>query len=296
MVFMPPALSNARRWLSLRSLARIALGLIVVYALGIVLLIVLEDRILYAPTFSEDFDAASLTGCAVQEVSFHTADGTPIHGRWFACEKATSAALIFHGRAGNLTLDFGPDDLAGWHKEVGVSAFVFSYPGYGKSGGIPSEAGCYAAAEAAYAWLTEVQKVPPSQVLLYGRSLGSAIAIDIASRHPHRALILVTPFTSVPDVAESRFPLLPAQMLMHNRFPSRAKIALCTRPVMVLHGTDDLLVPFAQGKELFDLANEPKRFIPVVGGSHEDCITAAFFSTIRNFLAEMEPVRRAASP
>jgi fermentation-respiration switch protein FrsA (DUF1100 family) len=138
--------------------------------------------------------------------------------------------------------------------------------------------------------------VAPQQVLLYGRSLGSAVAIDLASRHPHRALILVTPFTSVPDVAESRFPFLPAQLLMRNRFPSLAKIRQCTRPVMVLHGTDDLLVPFAQGKEMFDAANEPKRFIPVLGAAHEDCITPAFFSTIRNFLAEVEPVRRAATP
>ena len=177
--------------------------------------------------------------------------------------------LICHGRQGNLGDDFGPDDLAGWHNEVGVSAFIFSYPGYGKSGGVPSEAGCYAAAEAAYAWLTETQCVPPREVLLYGRSLGSAVAIDVASRHPHRALLLVTPFTSVPDVAEARYPFLPAQLADAQSLCEPRKIGRCTQPLLVLHGTDDRLIPFAMGKELFDTANAPKRFVAIAGASRE---------------------------
>jgi uncharacterized protein len=285
---MPIDCARGRRWLSLKLLARIVAGLVAVYALGIALLMVLEDRILYDPTP----EVRSLTGCTVNNVELQTADGTSVHGLWFPREKAQGAVLIFHGRQGNLGDDFGPDDLAGWHNEVGVSAFIFSYPGYGKSGGVPSEAGCYAAAEAAYAWLTETQGVPPRQVLLYGRSLGSAVAIDLASRHPHRALLLVTPFTSLPDVAESRFPLLPAQLLMRNRFPSRSKIDRCTQPLLVLHGTDDRLIPFAMGKELFDAANEPKRFVAITGAHHENCITPEFFSTIRHFLAEVEPQER----
>jgi hypothetical protein len=273
----------------LKTVARVAAGLVAVYALGIVLLMVFEDRLLYDPTP----EVRALTGCTVKDVELQTADGTAIHGLWFPGETAQGAVLIFHGRQGNLGDDFGPDDLAGWHNEVGVSAFIFSYPGYGKSGGVPSEAGCYAAADAAYAWLTETQGVPPRQVLLYGRSLGSAVAIDLATRRPHRALLLVTPFTSVPDVAASRFPFLPAQLLMRNRFPSGAKIAHCTQPLLVMHGTEDRLVPFAMGKNLFEAANEPKRFVPIAGAHHENCITPEFFATIRRFLAEVELQARA---
>jgi fermentation-respiration switch protein FrsA (DUF1100 family) len=281
---MPIAFAQARRWLSLKSLACIVAAVVAVYTLAIVLLLVFEDRILYDPTP----EVRSMTGCTVKNIELRATDGTAIHGLWFPREQAQGAVLIFHGRQGNLGDDFGPDDLAGWHNEVGVSAFIFSYPGYGKSGGAPSEAGCYAAAEAAYAWLTETQNVPPGQVLLYGRSLGSAVAIDVASRHSHRALLLVTPFTSLPDVADSRFPLLPAQLLMRNRFPSRSKIDRCTQPLLIVHGTEDRLVPFAMGKELFEAANEPKRFVPVAGAHHENCITPEFYGTIRSFLDDVE--------
>jgi uncharacterized protein len=281
---MPIAFTQARRWLSLKSLACIVAALVGIYALAIVLLLVFEDRILYDPTP----EVRSLTGCTVKNIELRAADGTAIHGLWFPREHTQGAVLILHGRQGNLGDDFGPDDLAGWHNEVGVSAFIFSYPGYGKSGGAPSEAGCYAAAEAAYAWLTKTQHVPPAEVLLYGRSLGSAVAVDVASRHPHRALLLVTPFTSLPDVADSRFPLLPTQLLMRNRFPSRSKIADCTQPLLIVHGTEDRLVPFAMGKELFEAANEPKRFVPVAGAHHENVITPEFFATIRLFLEDVE--------
>src|SRR5439155_1700348 len=111
---------------------------------------------------------------------------------------ARGVVLVCHSRAGNLSHAVRPDDVRRWHDEVGLSVLVFDYPGYGHSGGRPSEAGCYAAAEAAYEWLTEAQGIPPGQLLLLGRSLGSAVAVELASRRPYRALVLISPLTSMP--------------------------------------------------------------------------------------------------
>jgi fermentation-respiration switch protein FrsA (DUF1100 family) len=163
---------------------------------------------------------------------------------------------------------------------------IFDYPGFGRSEGRASEAGCYASAEAAYKWLTEEAGLHAEDVVLFGHSLGTAVAIDLASRQPHRALILVSPFTSLPDVVDRLYRVLPAQTLMRNRFPSLAKIGRCTRPVLMVHGTADGQVPFELGQELFAAANEPKQLLALPGAHHGDCLTPAFFQTVHEFLGQ----------
>jgi fermentation-respiration switch protein FrsA (DUF1100 family) len=249
--------------------------------------VALEDRLLFHPAPAARRWADPPAGFEVEDVAFQTADGTPLHGRWFPHRGAHGAVLVCHSRAGNLSLELSAEALAGWQREVGVSVFVFDYPGYGRSGGRPSEAGCYAAADAAYDWLT--QRVAPRDVLIFGRSLGSAVAIDLACRRPHRALVLVSPFTSIPAVVQRLYPVLPARALMRNRFDSAAKVGRCPRPLLVVHGTNDRLVPFALGQRLFAAANEPKRFIPVAGARHDDSVLAGFFPELRRFLAETAP-------
>src|SRR5207248_5963463 len=132
-------------------------------------------------------------------------------------------------------------------QQLEMPVLIFDYPGYGRSEGSPSEAGCYAAAEAAYAWLVQTQQVPPGQIILYGGSLGGGVAVELARRQPHRALILVSTFTSIPDMAQQLYPWLPARWLVRNRFDSLAKIGQCTQPVFIAHGTADGLLPYTQG-------------------------------------------------
>src|SRR5262249_58324820 len=171
--------------------------------------------------------------------------------------------LYCHGNAGNLSHRAGA--VAALQKLLGVPILIFDYPGYGKSAGRPTEAGCCAAAEAAYDWLTGTQKVPPERLLLYGGSLGGGVAVDLASRRPYGALILMKTFTSMPDVGQSLYPWLPVRWLMRNRFNSLEKIGSCRQPVFIAHGTTDGLIPFAQGERLFAAANEPKRFFAMPG-------------------------------
>jgi hypothetical protein len=115
------------------------------------------------------------------------------------------------------------------------------------------------------------------------------VAVDLAARRPHRALVLVSPFTSLPAVVQRLYPVLPARRLMRNRFDSAAKVGRCSRPVLVVHGTHDHLVPFAEGELLFEAANAPKRFVPVAGARHGDSVLAGFFPEVRRFLADTAP-------
>src|SRR5262249_37238925 len=149
-----------------------------------------------------------------------------IHAWWIPQPGARGALLYCHGNAGNLS---HCARLALLLKQaLGESVLLIDYPGYGKSEGQPNEPGCHAAGDAAHEWLIQVQKIPPERVILFGTSLGAAVATDLASRRPHRALVLVRAFTSAPDMAQHLYPFLPARWLTRSRFDSLARIGGCS--------------------------------------------------------------------
>jgi fermentation-respiration switch protein FrsA (DUF1100 family) len=191
--------------------------------------------------------------------------------------------LYSHGNGGNLS--WWGEGMRVWRNELNSGVLVFDYPGYGRSGGKPSEAGCYAAGDTAYDWLVEVKKVRGADVLLVGESLGGAIATDLATRRPFRALVLLKAFTSFPDMAQKVFPWLPARWLVRNQFNNVKKIAAVQGPVFLAHGTADGLVPFSQGERLFKAAREPKEFLPLAGAHHNDPPGRDYFKALRDFLA-----------
>jgi fermentation-respiration switch protein FrsA (DUF1100 family) len=172
------------------------------------------------------------------------------------------------------------------HRHLGRSVLAYDYPGYGQSDGRPTEAGCYLAGEAAYRWLTDERKVPAGRVVLLGESLGGGVATELATRHDHEALVLVFTFTSFPAAAKCHYPWVPCGLLMANRFDNLAKIGRVRRPVFITHGTADEIVPYRQGEELFAAANEPKRFLPLDGVTHNVDLDERFYAELRRFLDE----------
>ena len=190
----------------------------------------------------------------VEDLELDLPDGTPIHGWWYPTEAwkpEDGATLYFHGNADNLSHRGGLADR--WQREMGQAVLMVDYPGFGRSGGSPSETGCFAAADAGYEWLTQ-KGVLGERIFLYGGSLGGAVAVDLASRREHRALILVDTFSSIPEMAHYLFPYFPVTRLVHNRFDSSSKIASCTRPLFQIHRTGDPVVPYEQGKRLYNAA------------------------------------------
>jgi fermentation-respiration switch protein FrsA (DUF1100 family) len=251
----------------------------------IVVLMALENWLVYHPIPARQ-EWQEPPNERVRDVELRSAEGTLIHAWWCPVEGAKGAILYCHGNAGNLS--HRHSSIAGLQQVLHESILIFDYPGYGKSGGKPSEAGCYAAADAAYDWLVEKQQVLPENILLYGGSLGGGVAVDLASRKPHRALILLKTFTSTPNVAQNMYPWLPVRWIMRNRFDNLGKIHLCKQPVFIGHGTTDRVVPFVQGEQLFAAANEPKAFFAMEGVDHNDPVTADFFVALRKFLKGVE--------
>jgi uncharacterized protein len=246
----------------------------------------LESRLVFHPTTATEAWLKP-SDPRTQDVTLASADGTRLHGWWLPPARPEAGAFLFtHGNGGNLS--FRGDMAAELARLTGAGVFLVEYPGYGRSEGTPTEAGCYAAGDAAYAWVTTEGKVPPGRVVLLGESLGSGVAVDLATRHDHRALVLMCPFTSLPAAARSHYPFLPTHTLMRSRFDSLSKIGRCPRPLLVAHGTDDRVVPYWQGEALFAAANEPKEFLRLEG-YHHNLAGDEFSRAVATFLEKHPP-------
>jgi pimeloyl-ACP methyl ester carboxylesterase len=259
----------------------------------------LERRVVFRPTHTTEPPAgadgirlaATPTERRAYPLDLPTADGTAVRAWWCPVPGSPGAVLYCHGNAGDLSDRVEP--VARVMAELDQSVLVFDYPGYGASGGRPSEAGCYAAADAGSDWLA-AHGFPPERVTVVGVSLGGGVAVDLAARRPARALVLVKTFTSVPDVAAHLLLGLPVRPLVRTRFDSLAKIGRCRQPTFVASGTEDRLIPYRHGERLAAAAGGPTRFHPLPGSDHDDSLSAEFFTALRDFLATAAPLPAAA--
>ena len=269
----------------LRRLWRGLWFLVICYLGIIIMLMLLENWLVFHPT-SASVHWLPAEPLKPQDVWLTTADGTRLHAWWCPGDGTDGAVLYCHGNAGNLSYRRGA--ILDWQRYFGESVLIVDYPGFGRSEGRPSEAGCYAAGEAAYDWLTAVKKVRPEKIILYGKSLGGGVAVDLACQRPHRALVLAKAFTSVPDLGQHLYPWLPARWLTRTQFNNVAKIGRCTRPVFITHGDCDELIPCSMGQQLYQAANHPKFFLPLPGVDHNEGLPPLVYARLKQFLAEAE--------
>lgn len=204
-----------------------------------------------------------------RDVWLRTRDGVTLHG-WFVDSPGSRAvALYLHGNGDNLSVRPGHlREMAA----AGTGVFIIDYRGFGRSEGWPTERGLYRDADAAYDYLI-ASGYEPGQIVIYGESLGSAVAADLAARRPGAALILECPITSVTDMARRTVPVLGP--LFVRGFDARRKIRRVRVPVLIMHGDDDRRVPYAIGRSLFEAANEPKQFWTVEGARHQNIVEVA---------------------
>jgi fermentation-respiration switch protein FrsA (DUF1100 family) len=253
-----------------------------------VLLLALENWLLFHPVkASESWDPPPSK--RAQDLDLHLDNGVKIHGWWFPTSNwkpEHGATLYFHGNAGNLSHRGGLADR--WQRETNQAVLLIDYPGFGRSEGEPNELSCCAAADAAYNWLTQEMGVPARRILLYGGSLGGAVAVDLASRQEHRALILVNTFASIPEMAHHLFPYVPLTSLVQNKFDSLSKIKLCKRPIFQVHRLGDPVVPYFQGKRLYDAAVARKMFVKLHGQDHDEALSPELYDRFRSFLKDAE--------
>ena len=243
----------------------------------------LENKLVFQPApFPADFPAEEVP---FENVEFRSADGTRLHG-WFADHPdPVGIALFCHGNAGNI-LSRG-DSLMTLNRRHRLAVMIFDYRGYGNSEGAPSEAGIFADARAARAWLAQRKNVPEQEIILMGRSLGGAVAVDLAAKDGAKGLVLVSTFTSMPAVAKNVMPVVPANLLMRQRFDSINKIANYHGPLLQSHGDADQLIPIEQGHELFAAAAGPKKFVTNWNGGHNDLQSEEYRQALDVFLTEL---------
>ncbi len=227
-----------------------------------------EQRLIYFPA-RELLSTPSSLGLEHDEVLLDTG----VHG-WFlpSPRGASATVLVCHGNAGNIS---GRLDRALAFHGLGLDVFLFDYRGFGKSVGRPSEEGTYEDGVAARAYLVDGRRIPPKNLVLFGESLGAAVAIELALRSEADALVLEAPFTSIPDMTRVAYPFLaPLIPWVRTRYDNLEKIPRIALPLLILHGRRDPVVPFGQGMALFQAAREPKTFVAFENAGHADLFRA----------------------
>ena len=226
-----------------------------------------QARHIYFPELPVDATPSDV-GLAFQPVKLHTADGETLHGWFIPAPQARGTLLYLHGNGGNIGHRLDP--IAVFHG-LGLNILIIDYRGYGASTGTPSEEGTYQDALAAWNYLTQEKGLRSEQIVLFGESLGGSIAAWLAARHTPTALVMYASFTSVPDMAQQLYPMFPARWLARYRYDTRAALGKVTCPVLIMHSSEDEIIPFSHGQALFAAARGPKRLVELRGG-HNDAL------------------------
>lgn len=256
--------------MSLNTLLYVLLLGAMVYCALLLSLLVMQPRLIYLPDMPARELAATPQdiGLDYETLWLETADGERLHG-WYVPVSAARATLLFcHGNAGNISHRL--ETLRNFH-ELGLNVLIFDYRGYGQSTGKPSEAGTYRDADAAWHYLLDARRLAPHDIIIAGRSLGAAVAAELASRTVPAAVLLESAFISVPAMAAEIYPWLPPGLPGLYRYDNLARLAQVTRPLLLVHSRDDEIIPVAHARALFAAAREPKQYLELRGG-HNDAI------------------------
>ncbi len=238
-----------------------------------------QRSLIYFPdaTYHSPSDAG-LSG--VEEVTLTTADGERLVA-WRALPAPGQPTLLyFHGNAGGLTSR--AERIARFNK-IGLGVFMPSYRGYSGSTGQPSEKALISDAIAAYDYLRQ-QGVSSADIIPYGESLGTGVAVQLAANKPVGALILDAPYTSLPAVGKKAYPFMPVETFMTDRFDSKRHIAKVEASILILHGRADNTIPIEFGRALFEAAPDPKEFIAIEGAGHSDIYMFGALENLKGFL------------
>jgi len=207
---------------------------------------------------------------AYEDVYFETEDGIRLNGWFIPAKQPARATILFcHGNAGNISHRF---EIIEIFHSLDLNVFIFDYRGYGKSRGWPSEKGTYLDAQAAYDCLLARTDIDKERIIAYGKSLGGAVALDLATKRNACAVISDGVFTSTLDIAEEVYPFLPVKFFITMKYDTLSKIGSVRVPKLIIHSREDEIVPFHHGQKLFEKASGVKEFYPMRGGHNEAII------------------------
>ena len=222
-------------------------------------------RIVFVPT-AEIVATPTAIGLPFEDVTFTASDGIRLNGWYIPAQGARATLLFFHGNAGNISHRL--DSIKIFH-DLRLSVFIIDYRGYGRSEGGLSIPGVTLDALAAWKWLTEEKKIPPEKIVVFGRSLGGAIAMELMRHAKPGALILESTFSSLPEMIKIPFMAPLARLVVGDVWNSAEAAGALTVPALCIHSPDDWIVPYSLGRRLYDALPGEKTFVQIRGGHNE---------------------------
>lgn len=251
-----------------------------------------EREFIFHPAGRQVMPPAAAFALREQRVTYPSSDEVTLSA-WVVPAASASPSptwmIVCHGNLGNIGYGQRPEFYASM-RDLGINLFAFDYRGFGESSGSPDERGLYDDATASYEYVTGVLGVAPGNLILFGHSLGSGVAIELASRVPAAGLVVEGAYTSVADRGQELYPLFPIRLIATQRFPSLDRIGSVSMPKLFLHSPEDDVIPYEHGRRLFAAAGEPKRFVDVRGG-HEDAYRIdkeVYYGAIADFLGRLD--------
>jgi len=268
-----------------RTVVSILFAGVSIYVLLTACVYLFQSRLIYFPNVPGRILTATPgdLGLMFDGIWITAADGAKLYGWYVPAGVDSPAVLLCHGNAGNISQRLDWIEL--FHK-MGLSVLLFDYRGYGKSSGTPSETGTYLDAEAAWDFLTTRMRLAPNRIVIVGESLGGPVAARLARDVRPGALILVSTFTSVPDLASKFYWYLPVRLLARFRYPTAEYVTHVSAPVLLIHSLQDEIVSFSHAEEIFGRAQEPKQLLRIIG-DHNSTFSASgpkLREGIRSFL------------
>jgi uncharacterized protein len=261
------------------------LFMIVIYLAVLIMLLGLENRFIYYPQSDRQYWQPP-SSLKYEDVRLASSTGDTIHAWWCPQEGATYTIHFNHGNAGNLSNHAWI--IPELRSKLKANVLIYDYPGYGKSTGSPSEPGCHAAAESAYQWLRTTKNIPPEKLLFMGQSLGASMACELATKHEHKALILLSPFTSVGDMAQEMFPIFPAKWLMRHSYDNLSKVKSYQQPLLIGHAKGDSIIPYRHAQRLYDACPSLHKVLHAIDpGDHND-LDPGYFDAVAKFVNELK--------
>ncbi len=260
-------------------------ALSIIYLVWAGAMFVNQEKLIFAPSF-EVMAIPHPRGVEIKEVFFKTKDGETLHGYFSPKVGSKETIIFFHGNAGNVSGRIGRIFLL---SKLEKNILIFDYRGFGQSSGkIKKEEDLYIDSEAAVDFLEKEKNLPIEKMIFWGRSLGGGVATEMAKRFDISKLILESTFTSLDNLVLEKFPvsqLLPS-FLIKYKFKNKDKISKIKKPILILHSSDDEIIPFSHSKELYNKANDPKEFVEITG-SHNGSVSKSgveIFNVVKKFL------------
>lgn len=254
------------------------------YAIVLILIYTNQSKLVYFPSTNMGTNPKSV-GLEYESITFYSSDNTKLHA-WYIPKKGADLTLLFlHGNGGNISHRI---DSIKIFNSLGMNVLIFDYRGYGKSGGNATEQNTYDDARSAWDYLVKNKKVKAEDIIIFGRSLGGAIAANLGSTLKPRGMILESTFTSAKEFASDVYPFVP-KSLIHFTYGTTKYLKDINYPILVVHSKDDDIVPYKHGEAVFKNANEPKSFLKIRGSHNQGFLQSKdiYVNSLKDFLKEI---------